>query len=744
MIVKHVPMRTVKKSDFSDLVKYLTDDQGKEHRIGNVDITNCHSANLSAAISEILATQRCNTRSAQDKTYHLVISFKPGENPESRVLKEIESRICAEIGFAEHQRVSVVHSDTDHLHIHVAINKIHPKKNTIHEPYKAYKKLGKLCANLEKEYGLEQVNHEKRLNQSENRANDLENHAGIESLVSWIRQNCLADLKVANSWMGMHQICSDHGLVLKKRGAGIIFLHDDIFVKASTVDRSLSKAALEKRLGEFEVSEDQSNKKPKKTYTAKPKDLDEASSNLYERYLQYNSQLNEQRPIRTKESKAKKSRAYSEAQRKHKLKVKAIKSLSCSRAIKKILYRNAYRTFTRSTQAINRQYRQEQQELYQTLKKRTWVDWLKQEAASGNTQALKLLQAREKNKLLRGNVIYLDGATKYLLPNRKFSVDGISKKGSVVYRVGRQAVREHTNRLQLPDDATDFTILTAIDMALEKGGSISLSGGADFKAKVIKLSAYFNRKIRLKNNHFQSLKNKLEEEINHGRRTRVVEPRGRVGGGSIKGSGQRGSSGRVQGGYGRDLVQRANANSSSNTSKSNIGRIGAAPPPESRNRLRDLSELGLVYFTERSEVLLPSDVSRDLEQQKPKSTHRVRWDFSQSGITNKHIAAVNQYIEEREQKRKNGIDISKHTLYTDSHKEYSFAGIRNIDQFAMVLLEVASNSGNESISEADSNSIVEVLPVDEATAKRLSRVKVGNRVTVTKKGSIRVKRGRSR
>ncbi len=738
MIVKHVPMRTVKKSDFSDLVKYLTDDQGKEHRIGDIQITNCASANLSGAIPEILATQRLNTRSNNDKTYHLIISFRAGENPSQEVLKAVEERVCSGLGFAEHQRISVVHRDTDNLHIHVAINKIHPQKNTILEPYKAYKKMAQLCTELEEKFGLEKDNHEQVQTTSENLANDMERHSGQESLVSWIRENCLKGLKAANSWKGLHQICLDHGLVLKKRGAGLIFLQDDIFVKASTVDRSLSKAALEKRLGEFEVSEDQSNKKPKKTYTAKPKDLDEASSNLYERYLQYNSHLNEQRPIRTKESKAKKSRVYSEAQRKHKLKVKAIKALSFSRAIKKILYRNSYRKFTLSTQSINRQYRQEQQELYQTLKKQTWVDWLKQEAASGNTQALKLLQAREKNNSLKGNVIYLDGATEDLLPNKKFRVDGISKKGSVVYRVGRQAVREHTNRLQLPVDATDFTILTAIDMALEKGGSISLSGGADFKAKVIKLSAYFNRKIRLKNNHFQSLKNKLEEEINHGRRTRVVEPRGRVGGGSIKGSGQRGSSGRVQGGYGRDPVQRENANSSSNTSKPNIGRIGAAPPPESRNRLRDLSELGLVYFTERSEVLLPSNVSRDMEQQKPEPTHRMRWDFSQSGITNKHIAAVNQYIEEREQKRKNGIDISKHTLYTDSHKEYSFAGIRNIDQFAIVLLEVAG------ISEADSTSIVELLPVDEATAKRLSRVKVGNRVTVTKKGLIRVKRGRSR
>lgn len=29
MIAKHVPMRSIKKSDFAELVKYITDEQGK-------------------------------------------------------------------------------------------------------------------------------------------------------------------------------------------------------------------------------------------------------------------------------------------------------------------------------------------------------------------------------------------------------------------------------------------------------------------------------------------------------------------------------------------------------------------------------------------------------------------------------------------------------------------------------------------------------------------------------------------
>ena len=32
VIAKHVPMRSIKKSDFAELVKYITDEQGKTER----------------------------------------------------------------------------------------------------------------------------------------------------------------------------------------------------------------------------------------------------------------------------------------------------------------------------------------------------------------------------------------------------------------------------------------------------------------------------------------------------------------------------------------------------------------------------------------------------------------------------------------------------------------------------------------------------------------------------------------
>ena len=39
MIVKHIPMETVQKSDFGELVEYMTDPQNKNERVGTITVS---------------------------------------------------------------------------------------------------------------------------------------------------------------------------------------------------------------------------------------------------------------------------------------------------------------------------------------------------------------------------------------------------------------------------------------------------------------------------------------------------------------------------------------------------------------------------------------------------------------------------------------------------------------------------------------------------------------------------------
>ena len=75
MIAKHVPMKSIKKSDFDALVSYISDDQDKNERVEYTSVTNCQSEDLTAAIIEVTAVQGMNTRAESDKTYHLILGI---------------------------------------------------------------------------------------------------------------------------------------------------------------------------------------------------------------------------------------------------------------------------------------------------------------------------------------------------------------------------------------------------------------------------------------------------------------------------------------------------------------------------------------------------------------------------------------------------------------------------------------------------------------------------------------------
>jgi hypothetical protein len=267
VIAKEVVMRSRNKSGMSNLVQYLTDeeqgregpealadymtdDQGNDFRVGQVTITNCLATEHEWAALEMTATQKMNTRAKSDKTYHLIISFREGEKPEVETLQKIETQLVGALGYANHQRLSVVHHDTDNLHVHVAINKIHPVNYTLHEPYYDYRILAKECAAIELEFGLEHDNHEPNRRVAEAKAADMTAHTGAISLITWIKEHAADELEKAESWVAFSNVLAENSLQLKQRANGFVFLADEgTRCKASSVSRTLSKPALEKRLG---------------------------------------------------------------------------------------------------------------------------------------------------------------------------------------------------------------------------------------------------------------------------------------------------------------------------------------------------------------------------------------------------------------------------------------------------------------------------------------------------------------
>jgi hypothetical protein len=178
--------------------------------------------------------------------------------------------------------------------------------------------------------------------------------------------------------------------------------------------------------------------------------------------------------------------------------------------------------------------------------------------------------------------------------------------------------------------------------------------------------------------------------------------------------------------------------------------------------LRNLSELGVVRFAEGIEVLLPGDVPRHLEHTGTEPNNPVRRDLHRSGMnpmltaatatvdskananaisnTNVHADA---YIAEREEKRLKGIDIPQHRHYRQGDEgQAAYAGTRQVGGQSLALLKKAGEPGKQG------DEII-VMPIDEATANRMSRLKRGDLLTLKLDGSISAvntitRKGRSR
>ncbi|MGJ0637223.1 TraI/MobA(P) family conjugative relaxase [Xenorhabdus bovienii] len=808
MIIRHVPMKSVKRSSYSGLTKYITNEQGKQERVGDININNCNSHDVDWAINEILATQKLNTRATGDKTYHLLISFPVGETPSTEILHDIENRVCASIGYGEHQRISAVHHDTDNLHIHIAINKIHPSRHTLHEPYRAYSTFGDMAKKLEQEYGLEQTNHNAKLSGSENRANDMERHSGVESLLGWVKRECLESIRSSQNWAELHQVVQKNGLELRESGNGLIITDaQGVSVKASSVSREFGKGRLEKKLGPFEKPKRKNQQSARKTlhshkpaiakvgqqppprsrqrfhhiedldsidiesgphYAKEPVRMKTNTTELYARYKAEQDNLSTTRITQWAAARSKKNRAIEAAKRTGRLKRAAIKLLNGRGVDKKSLYALTSRTLKKEIEKANAEYLKERKFIYEKGKRQAWADWLKSKSTDGDDEALVALRARESRQKLKGNIV--SGTQKKdATPTHDVEPDNITKTGTIIYRVGESAIRDDGDSLKVSRGASLDGLETALKMAIHRyGTNITVSGSDEFKEKIVqaavsaKLNITFDDAVlELRRKSImsqQNYKDKNHELRNDGRRTNkrsneFVRTR------------ERNTSSRTRGGRPkqRDL-------------ESDIGSAGRKSPPETRHGVRKLSELNMVHITNRSEMLLQSNVPNNLEQSGKSANNGVRRGIrgtrgvirqtirppvaslgtnpppvSQNRLLNlsqlKNIEldqsnnkaslsahkagqlAADKYINEREAKRLKKFDIMKHCRYYDYNGAASFAGIRNVDGEVLALLKCDEK--------------IMVMPIDEKDLSRIKRLSVGDEVVITGKGKIKSK-GRSR
>lgn len=471
-------------------------------KVGGVRVTNCHTDDPAAATTFIEVTQARNTTSKSDKTYHLVFAFPPGEEPDIKTLHKIEDELVKSLGFEDHQRVSAVHIDTEHLHVHVAINKVHPVSFNNISPSYDKKKLMAACERLEIEYGLQRTNHglTGQRNQKEReqaripaKQAQAEAHSGIDTLIGHITREVAPAMHKAANWQELHAVLASHGLQTKPRGAGLVIGNGTIWAKASQCDRSFSMKGLTDRFGPFEKPTQQKEFKP---YEPKPRQQHQSSAGLY---VQYQHEREVAKVIRKNE--LEKLRYESELaevnlqkwRRSQRLLIKDTSKGPGKRAMLKMVsvQTKVLRANKRRAAEVRRRA------IFIATVTPSWSYWLIQQSHQGNTEALAVLRSREIRETMHGNILTAMKQTDRcpILHGMKAQAD---KDGLMTYRTEDGGIvidrKSHVQAFR----TTAGSAIVALELAARRyeGQTLIVEGQDKFKEEITKLAKERGIKIR--------------------------------------------------------------------------------------------------------------------------------------------------------------------------------------------------------------------------------------------------------
>lgn len=236
---------------FGGLAAYLLTgrDGNTPERVAWSATRNLPTPDNDLAAPVMAATASQNPR-VEKPVYHLSISLDPGEKLTPQQLEKVADRTLKDLGLDQHQTLMVAHNDTDHQHVHLMINRVHPERLKAWRPEFDYARIEQSLRQQERELGLREVPGRHAPLERQNRyvgpySIPESKRVFTEKVVELVRQ----DFRQAKSWDELHRGLADMGLKLEKRGRGLSVTDGEQRAKASDIDRKSSLKGLESRLG---------------------------------------------------------------------------------------------------------------------------------------------------------------------------------------------------------------------------------------------------------------------------------------------------------------------------------------------------------------------------------------------------------------------------------------------------------------------------------------------------------------
>jgi hypothetical protein len=279
-----------KDQKFTDILNYTTSSLDKQFAKKKCMAVRTHGVtDLRSAAIEMNAVSSRNTR-CKDPAFHFVLAWPEFERPHAGAIFDAAEHAIQALGLAEHQYVLAIHIDTDNIHCHAAVNRIHPQTFKSRNIEWANKTIHRAARESEIKHGWfhdngiyviqldEQNNKTIVLNPEHNPASRLSRQGkqaralpawhDPESLESWLKSKVAkalsAELPQLGGWHELHAWLNNYGISLFDSGGGGMRLRNSsqetgeiIDLPASKGLRVLKRKELEARWGKFTRASDQ-------------------------------------------------------------------------------------------------------------------------------------------------------------------------------------------------------------------------------------------------------------------------------------------------------------------------------------------------------------------------------------------------------------------------------------------------------------------------------------------------------
>jgi len=525
--------------------------------------TNC--LDIDTAAAEMQAVAALNPR-IKDPVYHFLVSLKKGERLPNEAMFDIARHTMKALGFEGHQYVAAIHADTDNLHVHVAVNRVHPETYKAVYPDRDHYKGARAMREIELRYGLghdrgafavferdgEMVidwaskDTRNTKEKAPTKARDMEVR-GRESLFSYARgeprRAVVEALRSPSlSWGELHQIMGRYGLELRPKGQGFAVYDrrnpEQTPIKASDMHERLSKARLEKQLGPYQAA--QEIQQPEQFYNPERKPRRDPLSRaeraelraqqrreLRELYEQATKPLADEIANQVQQLKATyalKSKAITEqaqAQR------KAIQSGDYTAPMKKAMLSVLAAETVKRRAELREAMKRERAAIG---KVQSYREWVADQAEAGHPAAISALrgyvyadkrklrqwqQAEQKREGLPGlkapgDADYEPQAFEFkTLKALTYQVN--RQTGEVSYQVaGRAAFTDHGRRITFQAANDDAVILAGLKLAQQKYGQrLDVTGSDAFKRQVAAVAAKHGLRVTFTDPAIEQLRQQL-------------------------------------------------------------------------------------------------------------------------------------------------------------------------------------------------------------------------------------------